>query len=44
VPDLKRQLVGRPEGKRDDRFAFPEFRAAGFTNRGPFPERNLFNL
>jgi hypothetical protein len=42
VPDLEGRLVGRPEGKRNERSAFPELFTAGFASRGPFPERNLF--
>ncbi|WP_238479945.1 hypothetical protein [Natranaeroarchaeum sulfidigenes] len=41
VPDLEGRLVGRPEGERNAHVAFPEFRAADFASRGPFPERNL---
>jgi hypothetical protein len=42
VPNLEGRLINRPEGERDDRCAFPQFFAAGFTYRGPFPERKTF--
>jgi hypothetical protein len=44
VSDPEGRCVGRPEGDRDEWIAFPQFFAAGFANRGPFPERNLFYL
>jgi hypothetical protein len=42
MPDLEGRLINRPEGERDDRCAFPQFFAADFTYRGPFPERKTF--
>jgi hypothetical protein len=42
VPELESRLLNRPEGKHNNRCAFPQFLTAGFTNRGPFPERKAF--
>jgi hypothetical protein len=44
VPNLEGRLIDRPEGEHDDRCAFLQFLTAGFTNRGPFPERNFIQL
>jgi hypothetical protein len=41
VVDLEGRLVGRPEGERNDWFAFPEFLATDLACCGPFPERIL---
>jgi hypothetical protein len=41
VPNLESRLLDRPEGEHNERSAFPQFITADFTNRGPFPERNL---
>jgi len=43
VAELEGRLLGRPEGERDERFAFPEFFTAGVANRGPFPSGTYFN-
>jgi hypothetical protein len=40
MPDLESRSIDRPESEHDDRCAFSQFLTAGFTNRGPFPERN----
>jgi hypothetical protein len=42
VPDLEGRLLSRPEGENNERSAFPKFLTAGFTNRGPFPERKIY--
>jgi len=44
VPELESRLLNRPEGKHNDRCAFPKFLTADFTNRGPFPERNFIQF
>jgi hypothetical protein len=41
VAKLESRLLNRPEGKRDNRVALPEFLAADMAFRGPFPERSL---
>jgi hypothetical protein len=42
VTNLESRLLNQPESEHNDPFAFPQFLTADFTNRGPFPERNLF--